>query len=697
MAPNVSVCIPTYNREHLLKETLDSVFAQTYRDFEVVIVDDGSTDGTKQMLKKGGYNVRYHWQKNAGDAAARNKLIEIANGKYISFLDSDDLLYPDALEKMVEAMPKDAEDVIVYGPYVAIDEDGSILRRRRKKLYNGKITRHLFENILIHSCGSLFPKKVLAQAGGFDASLPVCSDYDLWLRLSLDYDFVSLEKPVFKRRRHGGNISRISFANRNTEYEVLKNFYYNGGGSKIIPYKEAMKRLSREQYRAARNAIKESMRKTAYDFLEESLKRYFHLKTLFWLFIAQRQLHPALWNKEDRSIIKEDKKVLVKKPRSVADIRVAIDFNPVLVNKFSGFYTFGTGLLEGFASLEEKPELTLFHSGRFASRAKEVVKYELRGQTELKTLTIKMRWLENFWNHFDCPKLEHWTGDFDIYHCFHHLMPPTKDKPRLMTIYDLRRYMLPNLYKKSKLGFFETALKKADHFLAISQSTKEDLCSIFGIAENKVDVISLASGIDPVFYSEQEKDRIRTELGGKVRSKLQDYLVVISSPDSRKNIPRTVQAFGIAQKYLPEGLKLVVIGQLAKREREFARKLKSNSYQNVIWAGPVPDLRPWLGCARGFIFASLYEGFGIPILETFGCGTATITSNCSSMPEVAGDAALYVDPLSAESIAEAIVKISNDDNLRQKLILAGRERSKQFTWKKTSEEVIKVYRKLANI
>ena len=83
VVPNVSVCIPTYNREHLLKETLESVFAQTYKDFEIIIVDDGSTDDTKQMLEKNNFNVRYHWQKNAGDAAARNKLIELAQGKKI--------------------------------------------------------------------------------------------------------------------------------------------------------------------------------------------------------------------------------------------------------------------------------------------------------------------------------------------------------------------------------------------------------------------------------------------------------------------------------------------------------------------------------------------------------------------------------------------------------------------------------------
>ena len=697
MAPNISVCIPTYNREFLLKETLDSVFAQTYKDFEVVIVDDGSTDGTKKMLEKYGYNVHYYWQENAGDAAARNKLIELARGKYISFLDSDDLLYPNALEKMIEAMPEGAKDVVVYGPYVAIDENGDILRRRKRKLYSGKITKYLFENILIHSCGSLFPNKMLVQAGGFDTSLPVCSDYDLWLRLSLKYDFISLQELVFKRRRHGGNISQLSFVNRNTEYKVLENFYFNDGGKKTIPFKLAMRRLSKEQYRAARSAIKESMEQTACDLLKDSLRRHFNLKVFCWLLIVQNKLHPALRPSRVRSIEQQQKQPVVKKAKSISDIKVAIDFNPVLVNKFSGFYTFGTGLLEGFAKLEEKPEMILFHSSRFASRAEEVVKYELRGITEQKTLTVKMRWLENFWNHFDYPKLESLTGDFDIYHCFHHLMPPTKAKPRLMTIYDLRRYRLPQLYRKSKLGFFESAVKRADRFLAISQSTKEDLCSVFRIKAEKVDIVPLASGIDPIFYSAQEQNEIKAKLSEKLGQKLDEFLVVISSPDSRKNIPRIAEAFERSHSLLPDGMKLIVVGQLAKREREFAKKLKANSYHNVIWAGVVDDLRLWLGCAKGFIFASLYEGFGIPILEAFACGAPVVTSNCSSMPEVAGNAALYVDPLSTESIADAIVEISNNEQLRQDLVAAGRERNKLFTWERTAGEVVKVYRKLAGI
>ncbi len=695
--PNISVCIPTYNREHLLKETLDSVFAQTYRDFEVVIVDDGSTDGTKQMLERNGYDVRYHWQENAGDANARNKLIEIASGRYISFLDSDDLLYPDALEKMMQAMPQGAEDIVVYGPYVSIDEHGNILRKSKKKLFNGRITRHLFENILIHSCGSLFPKKILVEAGCFDVSLSVCSDYDLWLRLSLDYDFISINKPVFKRRRHCGNLSRVCFANSNIEYCVLENFYYNGGGRRVMPYKAAMARLSKEQYRAARNAIRESMRTTACDFLTKSLKRHFHFKTLLWFFIAQKGVHPALWGKADRSNIEENSKPLIKRLRTVSDIRVAIEFNPVVINRFSGFYTFGVGLLKGFAAITDKPELMLFYSNRFASQVKEIIESELPGKMESKPLTIKMRQLENFWSYFNYPKLEHLTGDFDIYHCFHHLMPPTDGKPRLMTVHDLRRYKLPQLYKESKLDRFENAVRRADHFIAVSQSTKNDLCSVFKIDADKVDVVSLAAGFEPLEYSAEQKNSIKLQLSEKLGQKLDDYLVVISSPDSRKNISRTVEAFESTRRYFPDNLKLAVIGQLPKREEAFVKKLKSGYYPNVFWAGEVDDLRPWLGCAKALIFASLYEGFGIPILEGFSCGTAVITSNISSMPEVGGDAVLYVDPLSEESIADAIIKISSDEKLRSKLIEAGTQRNKQFTWKKTAEDVIKVYKKLSGI
>lgn len=278
--PLVSICIPTYNRKDYLTETLGSVFAQTYKDYEIVIVDDGSTDGTEQMVKEAGWPVRYYWQGNAGDAAARNKLVEFASGEYIAFIDSDDLLMPDALERMIGAANKENEPVVVYGPYLRIDQNGSVIGKSKRKLHSGFITEHLFQDILIHSCGCLLPRQAIQDAGGFDQSLAVCSDYDLWLRLSLKYRFIALPEPTFKRRRHSGNISARSFANRQTELNVLENFYYNSGGKDVIGRRAAMKRLSQEGYRAARLALREGFEETAKQLLDESLRRYPNIKTL---------------------------------------------------------------------------------------------------------------------------------------------------------------------------------------------------------------------------------------------------------------------------------------------------------------------------------------------------------------------------------------------------------------------------------
>jgi glycosyltransferase involved in cell wall biosynthesis len=272
MIPKVSICVPTYNRKDYLRETIDSIFAQTYKDYEVIIVDDGSSDGTAEMIKSSGLAVRYYWQENSGEATARNEMIKLAQGEFITFVDSDDLLMHDAVEKMVNLMEAEGGEVIVYGPYQRIDRDGNIYGRYKRKQYSGYITKYLFQNIFVYSCGSMFPKRVLEKAGGFDASLQVCSDYDFWLRLSLEHRFVALTEPTFKRRRHTGNISAQSTENCIIELKVLERFYYEGGGDKIVPKRIAMRRLSREEYRVVKAALKERKLHMAYEYFLKSFR-----------------------------------------------------------------------------------------------------------------------------------------------------------------------------------------------------------------------------------------------------------------------------------------------------------------------------------------------------------------------------------------------------------------------------------------
>ena len=278
--PNVSICIPTYNRREYLRETLVSIFAQTYKNYEVVIVDDGSTDGTEEMIKDAGYDVRYYWVSHIGQYAVRNKLIELAQGEHITFLDSDDLLFPDTIERLIKALETNGPNTIAYGSYVGIDEKGKYVKRKQRCLPSGNIAAELFEFIYVHSCGMMCAKTLFKEVGGFDTSLKCCAFYKLLLKLSVKYKFIMVQGPTFKRRRHKGNVSNRSLLGCKTELEVLEDFYLNGGGKEIVPQCRAMKRLSQEGYRAGRCAIREGMYDQARQLLSQSFRRYPNIKSL---------------------------------------------------------------------------------------------------------------------------------------------------------------------------------------------------------------------------------------------------------------------------------------------------------------------------------------------------------------------------------------------------------------------------------
>jgi len=280
MVPKVSICISTYNRKRYIGETLASIFAQTYKDYETVIVDDGSRDGTEEMLKGEQFRVRYYWVNHIGQYAARNKLIELAQGEYITFIDSDDLLFPDSLERLMNAIDAYGSDAIAYGSHAGIDEKGNYVKRKQRLLPAGNITAELFDFIHVHSCGTMCAKRLYEEEGGFDASLGRCSVYKLLLQLSLKYKFVPVEGPTFKRRRHSGNVADQSFENRKIELNVLEDFYYSGGGREVIPERLAMKRLSKEGYRAGRAAIREGKQEIACQLLSQSFRRYPNIKSL---------------------------------------------------------------------------------------------------------------------------------------------------------------------------------------------------------------------------------------------------------------------------------------------------------------------------------------------------------------------------------------------------------------------------------
>jgi len=269
--PRVTVCIPTYNRCRLLREALDSVFAQTWTDFEVLVVDDGSTDGTAEMIEGYGRPVRYLHQENCGDAAARNRLITQTRTPLVAWLDSDDLWLPEKLERQMALLEGRDGRTIVFSPKLNIEPDGRVVTGKRPPPPSGRITAELFENIFIATPGVLMPVDLLREVGGFDQRYKVCSDYRAWLILSLTCSFVATAEPLVKCRRHAPSLSSASPTNQCVKVSVLEEFYFELGGKQAVPRKRAMRRLATQCRKAGDLARREGNREQALRYYRKSI------------------------------------------------------------------------------------------------------------------------------------------------------------------------------------------------------------------------------------------------------------------------------------------------------------------------------------------------------------------------------------------------------------------------------------------
>jgi glycosyltransferase involved in cell wall biosynthesis len=214
--PKVSVIIPTYNRASLIAQTLQSVLAQTFHDFEVIVIDDGSKDNTRDVIA--GFKdprIRYMYHENAGVAAARNTGIKASGGEYVSFLDSDDVLQPNALELSVAVLEKNPQTAFSHGNAYIMDEKQRVfgLRNRTEKdsyIIDGKeeIRKALRRGNHITTSTVLARRQNLEKAGLFDTSFTSGSeDFDLWVRLAGTGDVAYIAAPLIIYRMHARSIS----------------------------------------------------------------------------------------------------------------------------------------------------------------------------------------------------------------------------------------------------------------------------------------------------------------------------------------------------------------------------------------------------------------------------------------------------------------------------------------------------------
>ncbi len=207
--PTVSVIIPTYNSAKYVIEAVESVLAQTYQDFEILVIDDGSTDETEQVLRRYKNPVRYIRQPNGGVAVARNRGIQESRGRYIAFLDADDTWLPHKLEQQINVLQQHPHAHACYSAFTIVDADLNPLGISRSQRQGSALEDLLTHGNIIGSiCTVLCERSLFDEVGGFDPKLSQCADWDMWVRLAAHTEFLYLDEPFVTYRQHGTNMSR---------------------------------------------------------------------------------------------------------------------------------------------------------------------------------------------------------------------------------------------------------------------------------------------------------------------------------------------------------------------------------------------------------------------------------------------------------------------------------------------------------
>jgi len=271
--------------------------------------------------------------------------------------------------------------------------------------------------------------------------------------------------------------------------------------------------------------------------------------------------------------------------------------------------------------------------------------------------------------------------------------------PYIITVHDLIRYLdldgeetlisRPNRRDRYYLSLDYEGIRKATGIIAVSQSTKDDLIHYLDIPDERISVVY--EGIDHSLF-QPVSHRIYNY----------PYILFVGSEQPRKNFPTLLKAFSqLKSEPRFKELKLVKVGKAGGQEANFRNQTMGiieslNLSSEVIFTNFVPeaDLPAYYSGAEIFVLPSLYEGFGFPVLEAMACACPVITSNVSSLPEVAGKAGIMVNPHSIDSLAQAMRQVLTNSELRDSMIRRGLEQAKRFSWEKAAEQTLKVYNKL---
>jgi glycosyltransferase involved in cell wall biosynthesis len=283
----------------------------------------------------------------------------------------------------------------------------------------------------------------------------------------------------------------------------------------------------------------------------------------------------------------------------------------------------------------------------------------------------------------------------ELFHATEHLLPPLHRTPTVLTVHDMIFKLFPHTQKRLNFWYLNATMplycRRADAIITVSECSKRDIVARYRLDPAKVTVIHEAAGPEFRPASLAEQEHVRRQYGLP-----EQFLIHVGVIEPRKNLTRLVEAL---QRLRDEGLivPLVVVGPKGWLYDDFFRRLEQLQVRDAVcFPGYVPlaDLAAVYSAARLAAMPSIYEGFGLPVLEAMACGTPVVCSAASSLPEIGGDAARYFDPLIVEEMAGAIRTVWTDPDLRAAMRRQGLTQASRFSWQRTAQQTLAVYERI---
>ena len=267
--PTVSVIIHTYNNEKFIAETVESVLNQTYKDYAVIVVDDGSVDGTRDALIPYMQKIRYHYKENGGIASAKNAGISLSETEFVAFLDHDDLWVPDKLQLQMEHFNENPQIGLVYAKYTSF-RDGKELRTKPEKGYSGWIFKELLSKSFIQTSTVVVKRECLDAVGPYDETFSLGDEYDMFLRIARKFQCGFVDKGLTRYRVHDTNASNNDFLFDNENLGVYKKIYNNFTDLDGVEKKILRKRIARYSMKVAEGLYSQGKLEESKEYQKEA-------------------------------------------------------------------------------------------------------------------------------------------------------------------------------------------------------------------------------------------------------------------------------------------------------------------------------------------------------------------------------------------------------------------------------------------